>query len=291
MNVRKPQLWLAPILLALVACSSEPPANLESNLAEVDAVFLQIDNSAGTAGLELVTQIDHSRMAAEVDGILDASQVRLYTHRETNSQLMAENIRAGLDLPFRVIGFAEDGDIRVRYTDSSFIRQRHAIDNPVALEKMDDLLSQLTAGVANADPLGTASLSQDYGIVELLSTFPIDETVTRLKEVVMAEGDTIWFVTIDFQAEALKSEIQLPAVRLLVFGAPGPGAKAMRDYPSIGLDAFGQKVLVYQQDDQVKVIFNDIKAFAQLHYQDSALPHTVINRRLKKTLSSAIEEP
>ncbi len=76
---------------------------------------------------------------------------------------------------------------------------------------------------------------------------------------------------------------------LLVFGAPTPGAIAMREYPSMGLDAFGQKVLVYEQDNKVKVIYNDIPAFAYLHYGGNAIVHQIIKFRLNSTLSSAIE--
>jgi hypothetical protein len=38
--------------------------------------------------------------------------------------------------------------------------------------------------------------------------------------------------------------IELPPTLLLLFGAPIPGAKAMADAPTLGLDASCQKLLV-----------------------------------------------
>ncbi|GAM75526.1 hypothetical protein JCM19241_3438 [Vibrio ishigakensis] len=64
----------------------------------------------------------------------------------------------------------------------------------------------------------------------------------------------------------------------------------MKDYMSIGLDTFGQKVLVYQQGEKVIVAYNDIVEMARLHYQDSALPHRVVNKMLGKTISNSIEK-
>ena len=65
---------------------------------------------------------------------------------------------------------------------------------------------------------------------------------------------------------------------------------AMAEYPKLGLDAFCQKLLVYvDSKGAVKVIFNDIVAFAELHYGKSSKPQNVINGRLIKTFSAAVK--
>ena len=107
----------------------------------------------------------------------------------------------------------------------------------------------------------------------------------------MAENDTMWFGESDYQAEAATLGVMLPKLTLLLFGAPGPGGKAMAGYPRMGLDAFCQKVLVYQtHGGQVNINFNEMAAFAELHNGDSALPHRIITRRMRATLGGAIEE-
>jgi uncharacterized protein (DUF302 family) len=76
----------------------------------------------------------------------------------------------------------------------------------------------------------------------------------------------------------------------LLFGGPAPGGVAMRDFPAIGLDAFCQKLLVYQDDTgQTRVIFNDIAAMARLHYGRSAEPHDLLNQRLTETFKTALK--
>ena len=192
-------------------------------------------------------------------------------------------------MPFRVQAYYEHGKLKIRYTDVEYLRIRHGIEDSAVLAKIDVEINELIADLPNAAPVSHDGLQKDYGIVELVSEYAFAETIDRLKAAILAEGDTVWFQDIDYQQQALDFDIELPGAMLLVFGAPAPGAKAMRDYPSIGLDAFGQKVLVYEQDGKVNVIYNDIPAFAELHYADSAIVHKIIKFRLNSTLSSAIE--
>ena len=65
----------------------------------------------------------------------------------------------------------------------------------------------------------------------------------------------------------------------------------MADFPKLGLDAFCQKVLVYEDAETiVRVAFNDIVALAELHYGRSNPPQNVINTRLRETFVKAIEQ-
>ena len=140
------------------------------------------------------------------------------------------------------------------------------------------------------DAVDVSNVERGYGVNKLPSIHGFDETVTRLKEVIMAEGDTIWFGEIDYQAEAAALGVELPRLKLLLFGAPGPGAKAMAEFPRMGLDAFCQKLLVHESDDgEVTAYFNAMPAFAEIHYAGKALPHHVINFRMSATLSKATE--
>ena len=84
------------------------------------------------------------------------------------------------------------------------------------------------------------------------------------------------------------------AATLLLFGGPGPGGKAMSEYPKLGLDAFCQKILVLESADGSGIVslhFNDIVALAKLHYGSSNKPQAVINKRLMATLSGAVQKP
>jgi uncharacterized protein (DUF302 family) len=270
--------------------------NRDQELISNDNVLSQVAKNAKNNKLNYLFSIDHSRLAAEAGEVLDASKVAIYSNSSVNSQLLHQNIRVGLDLPYRVQAFHHKGQSKTVYTKSDFLINRHDLVDSKALNTFDSDLKNLLQGINNVSSVSSGSMGKNYGIVELLSSLDFENTITALKKTIMAEGDTVWFYTLDYQKEALKYDITLPQVKLLVFGAPAPGAKAMREYPSIGLDAFGQKVLVYTEIDEsdgttiIKVIYNDIPALAELHYNDSALAHKVIKFRLNKTLSSAIEQ-
>lgn len=269
--------------------------NREQELINNDQVLSQVNDNAKKNKLHYLFSIDHSRLAADSDELLDASKVAIYSNPLVNSQLLKENIRVGLDLPYRIQAFHYKNELKVVYTDSNFLKKRHNVIDSPALSSFDRDLNYLSSGMGNASAVSSDSMPENYGIVELTSSLDFESTINALKEAIMAEGDTVWFYTLDYQKEALKYAVTLPKVKLLVFGAPAPGAKAMREFPSIGLDAFGQKVLVYTEVDErdgttkTKVIYNDIPAIAELHYNDSSLAHKVIKFRLKNTLSSAIE--
>jgi hypothetical protein len=59
----------------------------------------------------------------------------------------------------------------------------------------------------------------------------------------------------------------------------------------MGLDAFCQKLLVYQTPGgQTTVLFKEMPAFAELHYVDAALPHRIITSRMRDTLGAAMKK-
>jgi uncharacterized protein (DUF302 family) len=64
----------------------------------------------------------------------------------------------------------------------------------------------------------------------------------------------------------------------------------MREAPTLGLDAFCQKVLIWQDArGGVHVTLNDLLALAERHQVSSGIPLRVINRRLQKTFSDALK--
>ena len=99
----------------------------------------------------------------------------------------------------------------------------------------------------------------------------------------MAQGDTKWFADVDYQEQASIVGVELRPTILLLFGGPAPGGKAMMTSPKIGLDAFCQKLLVYENEDgEVWIAYNDIVAFAELYYQTSTKPQQMINQKKRK---------
>ena len=202
------------------------------------------------------------------------------------------NIRAGLDLPFRALSYAAPDGLAVTYTSADFLRIRHDIDDTEALTAFDRALAAALAGLDSTAtrPVPVDGLSVNHGILELRSPHDVAESVARLRRIVKAQSDTVWFGDIDFAAEAAAQGVDLPPAVLLLFGGPAPGGVAMAQFPSIGVDAFCQKLLVYAHPDGGSVvIYNSITALAELHYGASAPPHQLLDERLTATFVKALE--
>ena len=65
----------------------------------------------------------------------------------------------------------------------------------------------------------------------------------------------------------------------------------MRDAPTLGLDAFCQKLLIWE-DDQKKVhlSFNDLLLIAERHDANKSIALRIIDFRLNRTFSGALNE-
>lgn len=261
-------------------------------VGEVDALKKKVAKNIGDR--QTVVVIDHARLAKKAGVPMPPSVVTIFSDPAVNSPLMMENPRIGMDLPFKVLAYAEPHSNRpsIAFASADYLAARHGIDRPELLAAYRKGMAAALNGISEEvlSPVKSESITLGYGLIELKSEYSMSESVERLKTAVLAQGDTVWFGQIDYQEEAATIGIQIPAAQLLLFGGPAPGGKAMAEFPKLGLDAFCQKLLVYEEaDGGVKVLFNDIVAFAKLHYDKSNLPQRVINGRLKKTFGEAIK--
>ena len=278
-----------PVLAQMIGCGAQEPPS-ESLYVAVDEVFEQIESAA--SNYQEVASVDHSRLAEQAGEVMPPARVYIFSDSVVNTAILKDEPLAGLDLPFRFLAYADEGKPAAVYTSAEFIARRHGITQGSGLQQYEEALDGVLGklGIENIDAVNVSNVELGYGVNRLPSVHDFDETVTRLKDVIMAEGDTIWFGEIDYQAEAAALGVQLPRLKLLLFGAPGPGAKAMAEFPRMGLDAFCQKLLVHESEDgKVTAYFNAMPAFAETHYAGKALPHHVINLRMSATLSKATE--
>jgi uncharacterized protein (DUF302 family) len=256
-------------------------------------VFEAIRVGSAAAELDEVLEIDHARLAAQAGASMPPARVLLISDAEIVSRLLDGHPRAGLDLPFRVLAYEGTDGPAVAYTDDAFLRVRHGLDNAEALAAFDRALDGVLARIeVPTQAVPVEGLTRDQGIVELVSDHGYRDTIDRLKQAVMGQDDTVWFGEINYAAEAREVGRKLQPATLLLFGGPAPGGVAMAEYPRLGLDAFCQKLLVYEDDSgQVRVLFNSIAALAQLHYGEAAKPHRMLDKRLSETFAAAIARP
>ncbi|WP_170362765.1 DUF302 domain-containing protein [Ruegeria arenilitoris] len=276
-------------MITTASVSTSGLAQSSSVQTAVDKNFLELETAVDEAGPTPIASIDHSRLAKAEGVEMPASRVLIFSDPEINTPILKETVRAGLDLPFRVLSFDQDDRPQITYTDSQFLKIRHGLTDASSVRvfqsKMLEVLNDL-----DATPAPTNGLFADYGVIELRSQLSVPEAVERLRTAVMGQDDTVWFGEIDFATEASQLGVELPDAVLLLFGGPAPGGIAMAGFPAIGLDAFCQKLLVYANEEGGSVvIFNDIAALAELHYGFSAEPHHGLNKRLTATFRTAIE--
>lgn len=284
------------LLLCLVAtvaagaAVSSSDGGFRTDYAPVDVLYSQIQQTGD--GTSPVLSIDHARLAAQ-EGVLTMapSRVAIFSNPAVNTALMQANPLVGLELPYRVLAYADGSRSHAIYADGSYLRERYALDDAVSTQAYDD---QLSASVAQIDSrqqlrLGGDRVGAGLGIISLESQYDFDTTLARIERAIRAQGDTVWFGQVDFAQDArVLNQTILPAT-LQLFGGPAPGGVAMTDYPQLGLNAFCQKVLVLQDDGgRVSVHFNDVEALARLQYGSSSKPHEIIGNRLMATLSGAI---
>lgn len=268
------------------------PASTAPLQEGVDTAFDQIASAAADAGLVPVVAIDHARLAAAEGVEMPPARVQIFSDPAVNTTLLAQDIRAGLDLPFRALAYAGADAVQVVYTSADFLKHRYGLQDAEALAAFDAALAPALDGLEGIAPVPvpTQGLAADYGILALQSPYDVPETVARLRAIVTAQSDTVWFGEIDFTAEAAALGVDLPPAVLLLFGGPAPGGVAMAKFPSIGVDAFCQKLFVHAAPDGGSVVlFNSIVALAELHYGASAPPHAMLDERLTATFAKALE--
>lgn len=286
--------YIALIGIGISSCGGTKQRQVEeiTILEKVDALDNKIKKSI--ADFNLIASLDHHRMAEEEGVYTPLAISSIFSDSRINSELLSnKNQLLGLDLPFKILAYSEPDTTSaiVAYTSSRFIAKRHGISEDYLADysnRLDNVLGSIDKTMISETHLDSVTLG--YGIVNIRSGLDFESTVENLKQIVNSQSDTRWFGELDYQKEAKEFGKELNPTILLLFGAPAPGAQAMMTSPKIGLDAFCQKLLVYEiTDGEVWIAFNDIVEFSTLYYGEATKPQQLINQRLIATFTKAIE--
>lgn len=199
-----------------------------------------------------------------------------------------------IELPLRALAYEATADRSGKVTFNSFeyIRSRYGLEDLHELEALFDTTMAETLHGIDGEQLSVFddnTISPD-GIVTFDSPFDFDTTVESLIAAIDSQDDTVWFGKINFQSRAQELGTDISPTLLLLFGAPAPGAKAMAKAPTLGLDAFCQKLLVWQDEaGVVRVSFNDLLAIAERQGVPKSIALRIINYRLESTFRDALE--
>ena len=111
--------------------------------------------------------------------------------------------------------------------------------------------------------------SSDW-VITKLSSKSVAETVDRLKRFIEVRGFTL-FRVIDHSGQAERVGLQMPDMKLVMFGKPTAGAAVMLAAPLAGLD-LPLKILVWEDGNgAVSVSYNSPGFMAEKYRLDGAL--------------------
>ena len=95
------------------------------------SVTVTIDRLAGAvegAGATVFARVDHAGGAASVDMDLAPSELLIFGNPKLGTPAMQDAATAGLDLPLRVLAYADDeGVVRVIYHDPAALAAEHSL--------------------------------------------------------------------------------------------------------------------------------------------------------------------
>jgi uncharacterized protein (DUF302 family)/uncharacterized membrane protein YidH (DUF202 family) len=104
----------------------------------------------------------------------------------------------------------------------------------------------------------------DAGIVSIPGSHSVDQTVEKLKEILLAKGVKL-FTLIDHSGEAEKVGLEMRPTKLLIFGNPKAGTPLMIASPTIAID-LPLKILVWEDGDGKVWISYNSPAYLQARH-------------------------
>ena len=267
-----------------------------SRFVEPDKFFEIIEtNVRGNSNFEVIVDIDHARLGAEARSPMPPSHVLIWSDPALEAAILTHSPTAAVDLPLRVLAYEDQdsGKAAVIYNSYEFVASRHSLPDDDSLrDGYDSAISQALKGIPDgAITMFPSDDMPDAALVTLTSPHGFATTKKRLLDAIRAQSDTVVFGEVDFSSRSRAHGVELPPLQLVLFGGPGPGGKAMASAPTLGLDAFCQKLLIWQDEGgNVYVTFNDLLALAERQNVSGGLPLRVINQRVRKTFSEALEQ-
>lgn len=275
--------------------SLKPESIAAGRYVEPDRLFqMLVANVRSHPEFDLILDVDHSRIGAQAGSPMPPSHVLIWSDPRLEADILSINPIAAVDLPLRILAYEDQatGGAAVIYNRYDFLARRHSLpmESPLR-ERYQSAVSKVTRGIPDAAMMVFPTDDmRDPGLVTLKSPHDFDTTKKRIQSVIRAQSDTVDFGEVDFATRSRAHGIELLPLQLILFGGPGPGGKAMVSAPTLGLDAFCQKLLIWQdKDGTVWVTFNDLKALADRQGVSGGLPLRVINRRLKQGFTRALE--
>jgi len=287
--------FVATVALAVAGCGGPEPIPAERYL-ETDQLISQIEeNLVASGSLSKVVDIDHSRLGQQAGSAMPPARVLIFSDSQLESELIKLNPLLALDLPLRVLAFEDGRDNagKIVYNSFDYLVSRYQLDPASSNELRQKYNEDMSTAINGLPPTAVASFPSDTmspdGIITIESPYGYEETIERVNAAINAQSDTVHFGAVDFRANARELGIEIAPSYLILFGGPAPGGKAMAESPTLGLDGFCQKFLIWEgSSGRISLSFNDLLVLADRQGVKKSLALRVINYRLNKTFGDAL---
>jgi uncharacterized protein (DUF302 family) len=107
-------------------------------------------------------------------------------------------------------------------------------------------------------------MSDTNGLITLPSRYSVEETLTRLEQLLQEKGINL-FAVIDHSGEAEKAGLKMPPTKVAIFGSPKAGTPLMVAVPSIAIDLPLKLLIAEDANGNVSVSWNAPEYVAARH--------------------------
>jgi len=140
---------LAATTLALTTLTALPAAAeivTKTSPHSVPETIDRLESAVTDAGATVFARVDHAEGAANVEMELRPTMLLIFGNPQLGTPAMLDGQTAGLDLPMRVLAYADDsGMVHVSYHDPATLAADHGLpDDAEYLTKMTGALDKLT---------------------------------------------------------------------------------------------------------------------------------------------------
>lgn len=290
-----PLLLFVGVAIAIAGCGGGEPIPPERYI-DTDLLISHVSKRVAISpNLTEIADIDHSRLAQQAGATMPPARVVIFSDSQLESELIQQNPLVALDLPLRVLAFedTDDATSKIIYNGFDYLVSRYDLDSSASSALREGYNNSIGAALSGLPSDVVAAFSNDEmdpdGIVTIESPYGYEETIERVNAAINAQDDTVHFGTVDFQANARDLGIAIAPAYMILFGGPAPGGKAMAKAPTLGLDGFCQKFLVWEDSTgRINLSFNDLLSLAERQGVKKSLALRFINYRLAKTFGDAL---
>lgn len=107
-------------------------------------------------------------------------------------------------------------------------------------------------------------MAQENGLVQVLSRYPVEETVQRLQTAFAAKGLQV-FALVDHSGEAAKVGLKMRPTKVLIFGSPKGGTPLMIAAPSLAIDLPMKALVAEDETGKVWLTYNSPEYLKERH--------------------------